>query len=85
MFFSRLEGQWYCAFFDEGAMHNRLPCRLTCRDSGKVNETARRGNAHLENPATCAKFQFALASEYGKIWLHLTCEQRSALEQAIAD
>jgi hypothetical protein len=84
MCFSRLEGHWYCVFFEEGALHKRLPRRLTYRDVAKVYETARRGHAQLEDLTARQDFESALASGRGKIWLHLTCEQRTALRQTVA-
>jgi hypothetical protein len=84
MCFSRIEGKWYCAFFDEGALYKRLPPRLTYHDAAKVYETARRGHAQLEDPTGRQDFESALAAGRGKIWLRLTREQRNALEQNLA-
>jgi hypothetical protein len=84
MCFSRLGGHWYRVFFDEGALHTRLPHRLTYRDVAKVYEAARRGHAHLEDAAARQDFESAPASGRGKIWLYLTCEQRTALDQTVA-
>jgi hypothetical protein len=72
-------GCWYCAFFDEGTLHKRLPRRLTFRNRAKVYETARRGHAHLEDPAELEEFELALTSGCGKICLELTREQRAIL------
>jgi hypothetical protein len=84
MAFSRIEGRWYLAFFDERDLYKRLPRRLTYGDAAKVYETARRGHAHLEDPTGRQDFESALAAGRGKIWLRLTCEQRNALEHTAA-
>jgi hypothetical protein len=84
MCFSRIEGKWHRAFFDEGTLCKRLPRRLTYRDAAKVHETARRGHANLEDPTGRKDFESALAAGRGKIWLRLNREQRNALEQTLA-
>ena len=79
MCFSLFEGCWYCAFVDEDALYKRLPRRLKFSDGAKVFEAAKREHARLEDQTDLQEFERSLVSGHGKIWLHLTSEQRSAL------
>ena len=84
MYFSRIGGYWYCAFFDERRLKVRLPRRIAFRDTSKIYEMARRGNAELGSSDAREEFDRAIKRGCGKIWLRLTDEQRATLEKKIA-
>ena len=79
MYFSRLNGYWYCAFFDDHNMRTRLPRRLKFRDPSKIWEMAKRGNAELKGAASPEEINRAIELGCGKIWLQLSDEQRATL------
>lgn len=84
MYFSKIGGYWYCVFFDDHRLKVRLPKRVTLRNTSKVYEMARRGNAELESAGDREEFDRAINRGCGKIWLRLTDEQRATLEKKIA-
>ena len=79
MYFSRLDGRWYCVFFDDHRLSVRLPKRLTFKDSSKIHEMAKRGKAELDGEASHEELSRAIELGRGKIWLQLTDEQRANL------
>jgi hypothetical protein len=84
IYFSRIGGYWYCAFFDEHRLKVRLPRRVALRDNSKIYEMAKRGNAELESTGAQEEFDRAINRGCGKVWLRLTDEQRATLDRKIA-
>jgi hypothetical protein len=80
MCFSRLAGLWYCSFFRDDSLKDRLPRKLTFRDSAKIHLAAKRGNAGLDSPGVSQELERAIKSGHGKIWLRLSDEQITTLE-----
>jgi hypothetical protein len=80
MCFSQLAGLWYCSFFRDDSLKDRLPRKLKFRDSAKIHLAAERGNAELNSPEVSQELERAIKSGYGKIWLRLSDEQITTLE-----
>jgi hypothetical protein len=84
MYFSKIGGYWYCAFFDGRELKVRLPRRVAFRDTSKIYEMVQRGNAELASSDAREEFNSAVGRGCGKIWLRLTDEQRATLDKKIA-
>jgi hypothetical protein len=84
MCFSHLSGLWYCSFFRDASLKDRLPRKLKFRDSAKIHLAAERGNAELDSPEVSQELERAIKSGCGKIWLRLSDEQITTLGKSRA-
>jgi hypothetical protein len=84
MYFSRMDGYWYCAFFDDKQLNKRLPMRVKFRDPSKISELACRGNANLTDPEVRRALDHGIQMGRGKVWLRLSDQQRAKLDHCAA-